>query len=290
LFQTVFALSDQHHLFRSVDAGFTWTSQRTKLDSASGIASMHVSPADPSVIFFLGTERVHWVTRDLGESYEQVKHSERLAEVHLHPTQSGWLLAGALSTECDHPEDVPTVAPTEAPADPSLPVSTSAPPPVDCHRQLLLSQDYGHTWKDILDYVVQFEWAPKGRPDKLIFATALREKHGKQAFGQWDANCDLIKSDDFFQTNSVVLEHANRMLFSRVFLFVATVDPLNPTHVTLRVNRDNATTTLFEKLELPVELTQHSYSLLDSSEGCVLSQITTWDLLSFLQSWFGRGH
>ena len=269
--KTVFIITNKHHLFRSVDSGFTFHAQADKLDSPSGIAQMYHSPADANVLFFLGTDLTHWMTRDLGETYQHVKVPEgsKLLEVELHPTMPGWLLAAALAPECNgHMQ--PTHAPTAEPTVDEMLNPTHAP---GCNRMILLSQDHGASFTIILTYAVQFAWGPKGRNQQLVFATALSDKSGVQHFGKWSPGTNLIMSEDWFKTETVVVEHANRMLFSRYFMFVATVDPNDQAQVRIAVNRDNATTTRFDLLQLPVELTQHSYSLLDSSEGSVFLHI-----------------
>ena len=54
----------------------------------------------------------------------------------------------------------------------------------------------------------------------------LNEK-GNQRFGYWDKNIDFVRTDDFFKTPAKVLvKHGNRFLFTKKFLFVAQVNPL----------------------------------------------------------------
>jgi hypothetical protein len=218
-------------------------------------------------LFFLGTGTVHWITRDLGETYTPVRwESGKLLEIEFHPTQSGWLLAASFSPECQKDGDVATPAPV-------VDESNPAPAPPGCNRVLLVSRDWAKTFEPILKYTIQFAWAPKGRNENLIFATTLTSKSGQQHFGKWTPDAAMVSSEDYFKSETVVVPNANRMLFSRYFLFAATVDPADPAQVKIMVNRDNATTTHFERIQLPVELTQHSYSLLDSSEGSVFLHI-----------------
>jgi hypothetical protein len=133
--KTVFIITNKHHLFRSVDSGFTFHAQADKLDSPSGISQMYHSPADANVLFFLGTDLTHWMTRDLGETYQHVKVPEgsKLLEVELHPTMPGWLLAAALAPECNghmQPTHAPTAEPTAPPSrTPTLAPTTLTPAP-----------------------------------------------------------------------------------------------------------------------------------------------------------------
>eukprot|EP00455_Lapot_gusevi_P001515 TRINITY_DN105_c0_g1_i2.p1 TRINITY_DN105_c0_g1~~TRINITY_DN105_c0_g1_i2.p1 ORF type:complete len:936 (+),score=350.77 TRINITY_DN105_c0_g1_i2:76-2883(+) len=287
--QTALLLSTNHVLYRSIDGGQEWVSQTSKLDSPQGVQSFHVSKVDPNVIFFIGVGKENWITRDMGKSYERVD-GLKFVEVQLHPTQAGWILAGVLSAPCDptsSTHSIHTSASTPAPSNapnPDDPEATLAPtvaadakaddtPKEECNKQLHVSKDFGKTWEKLTSYVVQFDWAPKGRAENMIYACVHNQQTGRQQFGIWNADIDFVMSDDWFKTTKVVVPNGNRVLFTRDFVFVAAVNPKEITEVHLFVNRDNATSNQWLKAKLPVELTQRTYTILDATEGTVFMHV-----------------
>lgn len=93
------------------------------------------SPVDPQIVFFLGTEGVHWYTEDCGKTIRALDTGREIRSFQFHPTKRDWVLASAF-TECDEESKKP------------------------CKRsqELYLSQDLGKSWSFLTDYVIQFSW------------------------------------------------------------------------------------------------------------------------------------
>lgn len=147
-----------------------------------------------------------------------------------------------------------------------------------------MSKDFGLTWESILNYVVQFDWAlPVGDAslahrdsDSIVYVTAHEHQAGSQHFGIWDKNIHFYSSSDFFKTKAIVVPHGNRFLFGDYsYLFVAAVDPVEESQVSLKISRDNTTRLAFNTAMLPgnIHLTEHSYTILDTSEGSVFLHV-----------------
>jgi len=276
--QTVFVLSELGVLYRSVDGGKAWTNQATKLHSANtnpAVRSMHISKADPNKIFLIGHGKENWASDDMGNKYSATAELD-LYEVRLHPVQSNWILGASMSPGCQND------------------------PKTDCYKVLYLSKDFGQTWEHKTDYIVQFDWAPSKKAvkgpktrlhadvlanpyknpepehdDDLVYATVHTLKHGNQIFGVWDKNIHFFQTWDYFHTQpKMVIQYGNRFLFGEhQYLFVAAVNPNHETEVSLQVSTDQGVDKVFKTAVLPVELTEHSYTILDTSEGTVFLHV-----------------
>ena len=297
--KTVFILTDMNHLYRSTDEGKTWTSQMDKLKEAipkkmymaadrkeaTSVKKIIVSAADPNVVILVGQKSGLWVTPDAGRSYifsdvpepligvkedagskggSSIEVETVLVPFHdviPHPTEAKQLLASAMSFKCHHTHWVG-----------------------HCFKQLFVSEDMGRTWEGpILTYVVQFDWAhnlgneqaKKGDlPVQAIFATHFTNKKGAQRFGFWDADINFVVSSTKFKGKDgtkVLVEHGNRFLFTAKFLFIAQVNPKRQTEVVLQITKDGTKT--FTLANMPYKIKQHSYTILDTSEGQVFLHV-----------------
>ena len=102
----VFMLSESLVLYSSTNGGKEWDKETHKLDlpvgstaSSSRVVSMHPSPADPKVIFLLGKDSVHWITRDMGKTY-QIAGNLLLTDMHMNPSNPALLLGSTMSPHC----------------------------------------------------------------------------------------------------------------------------------------------------------------------------------------------
>lgn len=228
----------------------------------AAVAAMHVSPADKSHIYFRGIDEVNWFTKDMGKTYKASNLD--LHDCRLHPSNADWIMCSSRSPGCSRKKTRKSEE-----ADP-------------CYKSLQISKDFGETWTLGVKYVVQFDWSPivgikdpkTGYPsDTLAFATVNSLKVGDQKFGFWDKNIHFVSSHDFFKTSEITVQHGNRFLFGdNNYLFVAAVNPKDEEEVTLEVSRSNETLRFFPAV-LPVSLSQHSYTILDTSEGSVFLHV-----------------
>lgn len=234
------------------------------------VSSMFISEKDPHKVLFTGKDRANFHTLDMGTTYTACPSIE-IQDVRLHPTQPDWILASSMSPGCHATE--------------------AGPSGEDCFKILYVSKDFGLTWQSILNYVVQFDWAlpvaaehaaaaaARGTPvagDSLIYVTAHEHQKGSQRFGVWDKLIHFYSSADFFHSKTLLVPHGNRFLFGDYsYLFVAAVDPAEEAQVSLKISRDNTTHLAFHTAMLPgnIHLTEHSYTILDTSEGAVFLHV-----------------
>ena len=227
-------------------------------EDKSGILSFHASPADTVNIFFRGTGKQHWMSQDRGARYMPLEPSFVIKEVKMHPTEPEWMLASSLSDGCRKAERE------------------------HCNMEVYLTLDLGKTWRLLQKYVAQFEWAPAadgvlkpGMEKTSIFMVTYAMTHGNQPFGVWSAKATFARSDDLWKTQYALLPRGNRFLFLDKFIFVAVVNKHHENQVNLYVSAEGGK--VFKKARLPFQLTEHSYTILDTSEGSVFLHVNHGD-------------
>ncbi|GAB5370045.1 hypothetical protein AAMO2058_001458500 [Amorphochlora amoebiformis] len=266
----VFVLSEKGVLYRSTDGGTTWTNQQKYLPRGGGIKgakikSMHIS-SNHNTVFFIGHEDNNWVTTDGGDSYIKTQ-SVDLIDVRLHPTRNDWFLASGNSNGCSS-RDSTSVGGSGSKSDDDLGDKF-------CFRKLYVTKNAGKSFTEIRNYVVQYDWAPEedGNED-LVYATMHSVQEGNQKFGFWDQFVDFVATTDYFSTSKVIVEYGNRFIFGEHnYVFVAAVNPHHETSVNLMITRDTGIEKTFTKAKLPVEVLEHSYTILDTSEGSVFLHV-----------------
>jgi hypothetical protein len=55
------------------------------------------SDADSNLVFILGSEGIHWVSEDCGDSIRSLGRGKNLREMQFHPTEPNWILASSWS-------------------------------------------------------------------------------------------------------------------------------------------------------------------------------------------------
>ena len=215
------------------------------------------------VLLFIGEHGMHVLSRDGGKSYVPLWHPHSLGQFVLHPTQGGHMLASTLSSRC-----------------------YSADSDGLCFKNLLHSADYGETWSTLAEYVVMYDWARNLKthaleyPELAIFATAHGAAHRAgvhQTFGKWDHRVDLIVSRDLFATTpETLVPRGNRFLFTERYIAVAAVSEQtrgeSGEHVVeLMLASDGGHRWHAAELEYP--MTQHSYTILDTSNDAVFLHV-----------------
>jgi hypothetical protein len=266
--KTVFVRSTKNFVYRSKDEGKNWEKQNWKMEKAgseeegkSGILSVHSSAVDSKKIFFRGAGKQHWVTFDEGDHYMPLEPSFTIKELKMHPTEADWMMASHLSDGCH-----------------------KAGERVNCSMEVYLSVDFGKVWKPVTSYVAQFDWGPSldgvlkaGMQKESMFLVTYEKKEGNQPFGVWSSKANFVRSDDLWKTNYMLLPRGNRFLFLDRFLFVAVVNKHHENQVNLYVADVADGGKTFKKARLPFQLTEHSYTILDTSEGSVFLHVNHGD-------------
>jgi len=260
-------LSSQKTLYRSIDGGKTWADQMESIkhlhahkyaDHLPGVTLSSVSSVikNDHVMLFLGEEGMHAVSRDGGKTYVAIWHPDKLAEFKLHPHQPNMMLASTLTPRC-----------------------YSAESDGLCYKNLLFSNDFGETWRLLQEYVVQYDWVRNMKshaqeyPEDAVFATMHSAEHRRgvhQVFGRWDNRVDFVITRDLFLSHDVLVPQGNRFLFTERYVAVAAVSPANHA-VNLILSSDGGHRWHAAELEYP--MTQHSYTILDTSNDAVFLHV-----------------
>ena len=138
----------------------------------------------------------------------------------------------------------------------------------------------GRTWRSLAKYIVQFSWAIASEksdfgviPKRRIILAYEPNGRGNQVSFGWNRNVHVVMSDDFFTTNKTLVEQGNKFLISEFYIFVARVQDQTSQDVQLMVS-PSYTEYGFKPAKLPSDrLLQHSYTILDSSEGQVFLSV-----------------
>ena len=113
----------------------------------------------------------------------------------------------------------------------------------------------------------------EGFTDKTIFASVRRpDAPMKSRLSDWDPNIDFVLSNDWFDTNTVVVKHGNRFALHHPYWFVAAMNPEEELEVTLHVSSDKGKS--FLPAHFPYQLSERSYRVVDSKEGSVFVQVS----------------
>jgi hypothetical protein len=92
---------------------------------------MKQSPADDSLVLFMGSHGVNWYTEDCGSTIKAFNSGKVLNEVHLHPTERSWALAATYVKEKGQ---------------------------IGIQKELYVTQDLGESFKFIQDHIYDIQW------------------------------------------------------------------------------------------------------------------------------------
>eukprot|EP00808_Paulinella_micropora_P007941 g51398.t1 len=275
LADTFLLLTDTGTLYRSSDAGKTLTNLKSKTGKVN---SLSVSPVNQEYVIGLGSQ-MHYTSTDGGITWKT--NTQRLDHLEMHPRVPNLVLGSVMSDACSRGKSSGSSSVLAAASHATgLMMGQDSP---TCHRLLCLSKDFGTTWDLIQDYVIQYSWAPpfedkKGNfpSDNIIYATISKNKNVNQDLHQWDEAADFVETADYFKSTRVLVPRGNRFSFGeQSLLFVAALrdEPGKQGQVALMISRDNTTRVVFHEAFLPVALPQHSFTVVDSSEGTVFISV-----------------
>lgn len=270
--KTVITQTAKGRLYRSTNGGETWNdiTDFFKVDVPGSspqpfvAESMTKSPADSNTILVSGNRKTNFISSSRGSSWKKLRQKSQIHTVIFHKTRPTWLLLSTWTSTCNKKKD-----------------SNSAPePPEDgggpCNHQLFLSKDLGKTFSLVQNYVVQFSWGdPTMNQQDRIYFTHFRKKTGDQPkLYIWSSDVDFAYMDadvKFWGSPVTMVALGNKFLVSHKFIFVAKVKDVAAQTVMLMVSADGGRT--FNAAQLPTEIDEKSYTVLDTSEGLVMLHV-----------------
>ena len=208
-------------------------------DDIGKIYQIIQNPKDNNLTIFLGTSGINYIGENCGNNITAINHGRRINEFIFHPTERNWALASAY-TICDD----------------------FINEPCKLYKEVFVTLDLGLSWKQIGKYVVQVNWGivekeqiGKGIPKERILMSYEPRGLGNQKFDKWNYKIDLIYSDDFFESFTILVEKGNKFFLTNHYLFVASVIDQETQEVLLLGGKS----THFQYDLIPIETNQKSY-------------------------------
>lgn len=268
--ESVLVLTEMNSLYKSDDKGFSWKKLNDVMvhtgkqelepedNEIGNVSEILLSPVDKSLVIFLGTHGINWVSNDCGRNIKALNHGRKIHEFIFHPTERNWVLASAYTLCDDFPGE-----------------------PCKKYKEIFVTKDMGETWDLLMPYVVQFNWGltseahlKSGIPKERILLTYEPKGRGDQKHIGWNYKIDFVYSDDFFKTKKVGSHKGNKFLITQNYLFVAQVVDQEEQEVMLLIADSNKKDYIFDTISLSSNVFQeHSYTFLDTSEQTVFLHI-----------------
>lgn len=266
--KTVLLRTVKGRIYRSTNEGDAWSDVTEKLknlvDSTSAstmfITNLKASPADKNTVLITGSKGNHFVSTDAGENWRRLRQKSQVHTFIFHKTRATWALMSTWTQACD-PKNKEELGDDPGP----------------CTHMLYITKDMGRTFNLVASYVVQFSWgaAQHGQQDRIYF-THFRKKSGDQEkLALWSKGVDFAYTDDVGQKVTRLVYRGNKFLLSSGFIFVAKLKDATAQTVTLMVSSDGGNN--FKPAQLPQELDEKSYTILDASEGAVMLHVNHGD-------------
>jgi len=267
--KTVITQTTKGRLYRSTNGGETWNdiTDYFKVDVPGSAPqpftaeSMSKSPADPNTILVSGNKKTNFISSNRGSSWKKIRQRSQIHTVMFHKTRPSWLLLSTWTSTCNRKDK--SSAPAEGEEDGGGP----------CNHMLYLSRDLGKTFSLVQNYVVQFSWGDPsmGQQDRIYF-THFRKKTGDQPkLYIWSNDVDFAYMEADGRRSTTMVPMGNKFLVSHKFIFVAKVKDVTSQTVNLMVSADGGRS--FNAAQLPTEIDEKSYTVLDTSEGLVMLHV-----------------
>ena len=199
-------------VYTSTDYGDNWKIKHSKgkqmeenlIPANHKISTIILSPADPSIVYFLGTKGVNWFSEDCGVTLKPLNIEKKIQDFKFHPTQREWALA-SIYTECDDFGD----------------------DDCDIHPEIFVTTNMGLKWEKLQNNVIQYEWGKQDSEDGISDKQIIIVKHSDSADidgPSWSPRNKIILSDDFFKSTRKLVKGGNYFKLTKDYLYSGKVD------------------------------------------------------------------
>jgi len=287
--RTVLLQTRTGRLYRSTNGGDNWndiTDQLKVSDSADGVEpksvivdQLTISQADKNIVMVTGTKRNHFISVNAGSTWRRVRQQATIHTFMFHKKRPKWALLSSWTDACEankgkdsKPKGDAYERAAAAGGDAYERAAVGEVADTDkgpCNHMLYITKDLGRTFALVSSYVVQFSWGDSthNQEDRIYF-THFRQKKGDQPkLSLWSKHVDFVFTDDGGHTVTRLVYRGNKFLVSRGFIFVAKLKDPTSQAVNLMCSSDGGQN--FRAAQLPQELEEKSYTVLDTSEGAV---------------------
>jgi hypothetical protein len=197
--------------------------------------SMAVSSKKTNIVICAG--ELIYVSIDSGLTFTSYHPPVFFRAFRPHPDNNEWLLAVGLRSTC------------------------GSDPDADCAFDLYMSTDFGITWGAIRTYIEGFNWHLTKKNDNTIVVWEHQTKSGNQ-FGDRNGLKVSVSHDFFSADPRTIDDDVAGYLVTNEHIFYAKRDGAG---LSLYAS-DNAGENRY-KVELPLDLAEKRYTILDTSEG-----------------------
>lgn len=231
-------LTNKGTVYTSPDHGFNWTSLKPTLQAATFVAggnstgvvrSILQHPVNPSLIVLQGRKGVSWASNNCGKSVKVLRHGKQAFRIQLHPQFTNHMLAGFLPTK-------PTIISGKNKSKPLL--------------SMWLSRDWGETWTLLRRNVLDFGWgcSASGHTFDTIIALVRKDpllkysskgqllvgsreqfsamnEDSQVSVNTAESKYQVVVSEDYFKTEWLILENANRLVFLPHYILATSLTP-----------------------------------------------------------------
>eukprot|EP00397_Hematodinium_sp_SG-2012_P006934 GEMP01006971.1.p1 GENE.GEMP01006971.1~~GEMP01006971.1.p1 ORF type:complete len:841 (+),score=152.98 GEMP01006971.1:153-2675(+) len=256
----ILILTNSGRLYRSENNGVAWFDLSSKLggdDDVRGVDAMVTSivvhPTVYSVVLAVGAYKDHFLSDDSGRSWRKLKQKATIQRFSFHPTRPSWAAVSSWTDACFVTDKAKSNGP--------------------CNHMLFITKDFGRTFSIVSSYLIQFAWGTQihNQQDRLYF-THHRTKMGDQPkLVTWTHDADLVYTDDGGQSIERVIFKGNKFGVIDAFIFCAKLKDSDTQTVELLVSNDGGR--IFRPAKLPEALSEHSYTVLDTSEDAVILHV-----------------
>ncbi|EGR30448.1 hypothetical protein IMG5_131920 [Ichthyophthirius multifiliis] len=281
--QGVVLLTTKGSVYTSDNRGISWqkkveqfikegiNAQQNLNEDIGYVHKIMSSPINSNEIVFIGTQGINWITTDCGQTIKPLGANMNLKEFAFHPTERTWMLASSWSV-CDNKNENQS--------------KNNQKNQCFVTKDLYLSQNFGQKWKLLTKYIVQFQWAQRFQniqskiPIQRIIYSKEIGNQGHQKIQGWNMKTHLFYSDDFLvKEQNMIVNQGNKFLITENYIFAAQVHNSQTQEVKLMVaqqNLQNEQNYKFNYVEIDQNIFQHSFTVLDTSEGQVFLNLNPY--------------
>uniref|UniRef100_A0A7S0AB98 VPS10 domain-containing protein n=1 Tax=Pyrodinium bahamense TaxID=73915 RepID=A0A7S0AB98_9DINO len=270
---TVLVQTAKGRLYRSTNKGADWNDISDKLksdvsdsDSPAPIVVDQIvkSQADLDTVLVAGTQQSHFISTDRGQTWRRLRQTSTIHTFLFHKTRAKWALLSTWTSACEASKRV-----GKRKSDSGKDSDDGEP----CNHMLYLTKDLGRTFILVCSYVVQFSWGDIAHEQQdRIYFTHFKKREGDQPkLTMWSKDVDFSYTADAGRTIVPLVHMGNKFLVSHSFLFVAKLKDSASQTVNLMVSNDGGV--VFRSAQLPQEIDEKSYTILDTSEGAVMLHV-----------------
>eukprot|EP01129_Flabellula_baltica_P006302 TRINITY_DN2345_c0_g1_i1.p1 TRINITY_DN2345_c0_g1~~TRINITY_DN2345_c0_g1_i1.p1 ORF type:complete len:755 (-),score=150.26 TRINITY_DN2345_c0_g1_i1:23-2287(-) len=199
-----------------------------------GEMSYHVAISAKKTNIVVSSDDSLLRSEDGGATWTRYETPALFRHLNPHPENNEWILALGLRSTCGRTND--------------------------CAFDLYLSTDFGKSWGAIRTYIEGYDWHKTTENDNTIVVW----EHAKKTGNQFNDRTNLLisVSHDFFGSSTLVSDNTAGFLVLKEHIFFVKTEA----HGLSLYSSDDSGATSYQ-VDLPLDLAEKRYTILDTSEG-----------------------